>query len=355
MKVVLFHKNCKDGLFSAFSIWKKFGCKDVMYIEINYKPIQDMKPMEALDYIFNGYIKKPSPLNSAVYEFKDGKVTVEDTKEMELYIVDYCIPIDHFHIYSGLFKSILVLDHHKTAIDDYSKEFPHCLKVIENDWIKIKPYKNCEILFSKNESGAKLTWMYFNPGKEIPSYIELISDRDLWTFKLENSKKFHHGLMLHDLSDFNVIDALMNNFVTDIVNIGGKYEFALLDRIEKIIHSNVIDVTVKISGKEYKCGLVNTYLDIASDLCDSVIYKHNYDIAIAYTIQKDDDVSCSVRSRKGIDSSLLSLMYGGGGHALASGFHINMKEFNRILKNKYIIVTKKTSWNFFKKIWEIFK
>jgi len=354
MKVVLFHKNCKDGLFSAFSFWKKFGGKDVLYIEVNYKPIQDMEPIEALNYIFNGYIKNPSLLNAAPYIFPDGVVTESEMAEMELYVVDYCFPVKHLQCYIDLFKSILVLDHHKTAIDEYTKYYPS--KEGGFGWIFIRPHTNCEIIFSKEQSGAKLTWMYFHGGyNEVPKYIELISDRDLWTFKLENSKKFHHGLMLHQLNDFNVIDALMNSAMHDIVNIGGKYETALLERIEKIIKSNLTEIVVKIAGKEYKAGLVNSYLDIASDLCDSIIYNHGYDIAIAFDIQKRSDVSCSVRSRKGIDSSSLSLMYGGGGHANASGFHFSLKELITAIKKKHIIVVKNPSFNIFKKIMEIFK
>lgn len=354
MKVVLFHKNCKDGLFSAFSVWKKFGGKDVLYIEVNYKPIQDMQPIEALNYIFNGYIKNPSSLNTAPHIFPDGIVTESEMSEMELYVVDYCFPVKHLLEYTSLFKSILVLDHHKTAIDDYKKHFSSAEGGF--GWLFMRPTSNCEVIFSENESGAKLTWMYFHGGyNEVPKYIELISDRDLWTFKLENSKKFHHGLMLHQLNDFNVIDALMNSAMHDIVNIGGKYEIALLERIEKIIKSNLTEIVVKIAGKEYKAGLVNSYLDIASDLCDSIIYNHGYDIAIAFDIQKRSDVSCSVRSRKGIDSSSLSLMYGGGGHANASGFHFSLNELFNTLKKKHILVVKKPSFGIFKRLMELFK
>lgn len=344
MKVVLFHKNCNDGLFSAFSFWKKFGCKDVMYIEVNYKPIQDMEPMEALEYIFNDYIKNPCSLNSAIYKFKDNKVTVEDMKDMELYILDYSFPVKHFKTYIPLFKSILALDHHKTSIDQYTNQFYYTKG--KNDWIFIKPSENSDIVFSTYESGAKLTYMYFNENKEVPSYIELISDRDLWTLKLKNSKKFNYGLTFYELNDFNVIDTLMNSSLNDIVNIGRKYEVIFLKRIENIIESNVIDIIVNIEGQEYKCGLVNSYLDIVSDLCDSVIYNHGYDISIAYTIQKNTNVICSVRSRKDIDSSKISIMYGGGGHANASSFSLTLDELNSILKEKIIIVEKKSSYNF---------
>lgn len=348
MKVVLFHKNCHDGLFAAFSYWKKFGSKDTIFIEVNYKPIQDMRPMEALDYIFNGYIKNPSTLNPVNYEFKDNRVSLEDMKEMELFIVDYSFPVKHLEQYIDLFKKILVLDHHKTAIDEYTNYYPS--KKGGFGWTFINPHENCEIVFSSDESGAKLAWMFFHGGySEVPDYIELISDRDLWKFKLENSRKFYYGLKLQDLTTFNMIETLLNSFKNNIIVEGGKYEKVLMDRNKKIAKANSIDILVKIAGKDYKGVLVNSYLDIASDLCNHLIADKGYDIAIAYNIH-NDSVGCSIRSKKGLDSSPLSLMYGGGGHAQASGFSIPFKELNDIIKNKYILVTAEPDFGFLTKL-----
>lgn len=351
MKVVLFHKNCHDGLFSAFSFWKKHGSKDTLFIEVNYKPIQDLEPLEALDYIFNGYINSPLSLNTEKIEFEGNKVTKEDMANMELFILDYSFPYTHLINYIPLFKKILVLDHHKTAIDEYTNLF--FSNKDKNDWINIDIALNCKIIFAEKESGAKLTWMYFNKGQEVPDYIELISDRDLWSFKLENSRKFYYGLKLQDLSDFNVMDALLTYHKQDIVNNGGKYERVLTKRNEKIADNNFIPISVKIAGVDYKGVLVNTYLDIASDLCSGIIRDQNLDIAIAYNIYGGLNVGCSLRSKKGVDSSPLSLMYGGGGHAQASGFDISLKELNSIISNRFIIVHKKVS--FLQRLKELFK
>lgn len=349
MKVVLFHKNCHDGLFAAFSYWKKFGSKDTIFIEVNYKPIQDMKPMEALDYIFNGYIKNPSTLNPVNYQFKDNKVSLEDMSEMELYVVDYSFPVRHLQEYISVFKSILVLDHHKTAIDEYTERYE--VKKGGSGWLFIHPSDNCQIVFSHAESGAKLSWMYFHGGyNEVPDYIELISDRDLWTFKLENSRKFYYGLKLQDLSTFNMIETLLNSFKNNIIVEGGKYEKVLAERNAKIAKANEIEICVKIAGRDYKGVLVNSYLDIASDLCSHLIVEKGYDIAIAYNIDNKCVVGCSLRSKKGLDSSSLSLMYGGGGHAQASGFSIPFKELNDIIKNKYILVTVEPDFGFLTKL-----
>ena len=349
MKVVLFHKNCHDGLFAAFSYWKKFGSKDTIFIEVNYKPIQDMKPMEALDYIFNGYIKNPSTLNPVNYQFKDNKVSLEDMKEMELFIVDYSFPVRHLQEYISVFKSILVLDHHKTAIDEYTEHYE--VKEGGFGWMFINPSNNCRIVFSNKESGAKLSWMYFHGEYiEVPDYIELINDYDLWKFNLENTRKFDYGLKLQDISSFNVLDTLMNSYKYDIISTGGKYERMHLARIEKIVKANIIEVCLTISGKQYKCGLVNAYPDIRNEICDHVIKTLGYDAAISYNIYSSTEVSCSLRSKESLDSSGLSKMYGGGGHKNSSAFRITFKELSNIIKNKYILVTAEPDFGFLTKL-----
>ncbi|NTW91352.1 MAG: hypothetical protein HGA35_05430, partial [Erysipelotrichaceae bacterium] len=270
------------------------------------------------------------------------EIDLEVMAEMDLYVVDYSFPVRHLEEYISVFKSILVLDHHKTAIDEYTERYE--VKEGGFDWMFIRPSDNCQIVFSHTESGAKLSWMYFHGGyAEVPDYIELISDRDLWTFKLENSRKFYYGLKLQDLSTFNMIDTLLNSFKNNIIVEGSKYEKVLANRNTKIAKANAIEISIKIAGKDYKGVLVNSYLDIASDLCNHLIAEKGYDIAIVYNIH-NDSVGCSLRSKKGLDSSPVSLMYGGGGHAQASGFSIPFQELNSIITDRFIIVHKKVSF-----------
>ena len=74
MKVILYHAHCTDGLFSAYSLWKAFG-NDALYIPVNYKPIQDQTPQEALQYIFNIDLKK-NPKNTNKKKKKKKKIKI---------------------------------------------------------------------------------------------------------------------------------------------------------------------------------------------------------------------------------------------------------------------------------------
>ena len=340
MKVIFYHKNCNDGLFSAYNLWRIFGSKDALYIDVNYKPIQDMEPLEALEYLFKSYIDNPKTITGVKYSFNDNLVTLEDYKNMEVYVVDYSFPVEHFVKHTELFKSVLVLDHHDTAVKSYTKYFKD-FNTDEKGWKTIKPTLNSQIVFSEFESGAKLTYMFFNEDREVPKFIELISDRDLWTFNLKNSRTFNYGCKLFTLDNFNVIDNLVKTDMNlhSIIFVGEKYENYHNERLAKIAKGNTSEITVILDNNEYRCAMINSYPDIASDLCDYVIANENYPMAICYNIDKRGNVGVSLRSREGLDSSKLSLMYGGGGHKRASGFQLTLVEFYMIMQNQFIEVT----------------
>lgn len=336
MKVVLYHKNCQDGLFSAYNLWKVFGSKGTIYIDVNYKPIQDMEAMEALEYIFNGYINSKETINQTKYNFENDKVTIDDYSEMDLYIVDYSFPVEHFIKHIELFKSILVLDHHKTAIESYLKVFKNYKE--KDSVITIEPFSNSKIVFSKNESGAKLSYRYFNEGKEIPDYIELVSDYDLHTFNLKYTRAFNYGITMFEINSFNIMENLLKTSLHNIIYVGEKYDSLYNNRVRKITDSNLIDIIIKLNGVEYKGCLINTFPDNRNEVCTYAIKEKGYDIAITYNIYKQLDVSCSLRSKDGLDASYISLAFGGGGHEHASAFRIKLDQFTKIVNDKLIEV-----------------
>lgn len=350
MKVVFYHARCNDGLFAAYACWLKFG-PTAIYIPVNYKPIQDMNPQEALDYIFSS--KNAETIDSiGNSKYKVTEVTKDIYKDIELYIVDYSFPIDHFIYHCEKFKLVTVLDHHKTSIDSYKLAFKEMTDTEE--YIVGSPFYNSNVVFSNNKSGAKLTYNYLFPEETIPDYFELVSDRDLWTFNLKHTKDFHSGIKALDISNFNRLDLIIKYGLTRILDIGRVFNESEKNYIEKIARSGTLDIDFYIDDIKYKGSIINSYLDVASDLCSYVISKDK-DIVIAYYVKKDGSVSCSVRSKKEVDSSVISKAHGGGGHANASGFSISLDEWNKIItnkkfsiftnnKNKYLLKLK----NFFK-------
>lgn len=326
MNVVLFHTNCTDGLFAALAAWYKFG-NDALYIPVNYKPIQDLSAEAALDFIFSEHTgKRVDPIGNSKYKVTD--VTRDTYKDIDLYVVDYSFPVHHFLEHCAVFNSVTLLDHHKKAIDDYCEVFPH--SVIHNNWKMLLPFDNAQIVFSQNESGAKLAWMYFHPDKEVPKTFELVSDRDLWQFKLEYTRPFHAGVRGLGEKNFEKLDHLINHDLARLIDVGMHFERATSNRIASTREANTQLITVRIDGVDYKAAIVNSYPDIASDLCASLIKFYSCNIAIAYNIHGGRNVGCSIRSDN-FTALKVSERLGGGGHDNSSGFHIDLQRLTNIL------------------------
>lgn len=329
MKVILYHSSCMDGLFAAYACWLKFN-NDAIYIPVGYKPIQDMEPQEALDYIFDP-VKGEKIDEIGNSRYKVNQITPNSYKDIDLYVVDYSFPVEHFKYHSKLFKSVTVLDHHDSAIKSYLKQY-----IAETDGSRLLVNfnnPNITLIFAIEESGAKLTYSYLFPNTQVPDVIELVSDRDLWKFNLEYSKIFHAGIKALNIDNFFKLNLTVKYSLSRILDIGGVFENELTSRISKIKKSGVTPISISIHGCVYDSAIINSYLDIGSDLCDSII-SEGYSIVIAYYVGKNNDVSYSVRSVPNLDSSIISKKYGGGGHLQASGFHSDTALLFNILQTK---------------------
>lgn len=328
MKVCLYHKNCNDGLFAAYACWLKFK-HEAIYIPVNYKPIQDMEPQEALDFIFNPeHGSKIDAIGNSHY--KVSQVSPEKYKDIDLYVVDYSFPVNHFKHHGNLFKSVTILDHHDTAINAYLKEF---IGEKEGSRIRIISEPNINIIFATEESGAKLAYSYLFPEDPIPEIIELVSDRDLWKFKLKNTKAFHSGIKLLNIENFFNLNLTVKSDLSRVLDIGEIFENELTSRISKVKNSGLTPISINLLGHTYSGAIINSYPDIASDLCSSIL-SEGYSIAIVYSIGKNNTVSYSVRSIPGVDSSIISTKHRGGGHQQASGFTSNLDSLFFILNSR---------------------
>ena len=334
MKVVLYHSNCQDGFFAAATLYQKFG-KDALYIPVGYKPIQDISPQEALEYIFNPKNAEEFFANgNSNYRLSD--VHPEMYQDIELFILDYSFPVGHLEAYSKLFKSILTIDHHVTSAKAYADKYT--TGETKEGWLVMYPSENTKLVFSDKDSGAMLTHRYFNPQEPVPYFIELVSDRDLWQFKKKETDLFHYGVRLLNEENIQKVLNYANTNFEFILHLGELQKKEVHNRIKKTKRHGVLPVKITLHDKDYKGAIVNSSLDIASDLCNSII-KDGYDIVMAYSVQALDDVSFSVRSAKGVDSSKLSLSFGGGGHAQASGFHAPSKTLFEMMSSQTLVVS----------------
>jgi oligoribonuclease NrnB/cAMP/cGMP phosphodiesterase (DHH superfamily) len=219
---VLYHANCQDGFGAAWAARDFFG-DSATYIPVQYgDPLPEM------------------PDGSAVY------------------IVDFSYDRATLEALSTRVEKLVVLDHHKTA-------------KAELDGL---PFAT----FDMNKSGAVLTWEYFNPGEPPPALLLYIQDRDLWRWKLPDSREISAALTLEP-RDFRHWDRLV---------------------------CDVYDPDEHPAAWEKVVNIGRTVLE---------------SLAIHVASIADNEV-WSLRSRNGFDVSAVAKQLGGGGHPAAAGFKV---------------------------------
>jgi nanoRNase/pAp phosphatase (c-di-AMP/oligoRNAs hydrolase) len=274
---VLYHASCTDGLGAKYAAWKKFG-DTAAYFAIQY--------------------------NGPIPEMPEGS---------EVYIVDFSYPKAVLEEMMKVHKSVVVLDHHKSAEAD------------------LRGMSCCK--FDMTKSGAVLAWEYFHPSKVIPDLLLDIQDRDLWKFKRLNSKPVHAGLQLLKGS-MEAWDKLTKDphAYFNLIETGK----ALLKQQDMKVDS-VAKYKVKVVPfLGYNVGITNA-TDNASEIGNAICISKEYDVdfAIIYCVTKDDDVLCSARSDvegKNTDVSEFAKQFGGGGHRNAAGFKISLEILTKVLK-----------------------
>ena len=99
---------------------------------------------------------------------------IGDVKGKNVIIVDFSYPRDVLIKMAEDADSIIVLDHHKTA-EENLKGLDFCI-------------------FDMTRSGAVMAWEHFHGKGNTPLLFQYIQDRDLWQWKLPQSKEFSAGL-----------------------------------------------------------------------------------------------------------------------------------------------------------------
>ena len=258
---VLYHASCYDGFGAAWAAWKKFG-DNAEYVAVRYG--------------------KPMP------ELLDGS---------DVFIVDFSYPRQELLTLKGRMNSLVVLDHHKTAQQDLAGlDFA---------------------IFDMNKSGAVLAWEYFHPGQPVPRLLEYVQDRDLWRWKLAQSREVSAALQSYKM-DFELWEELSWRAMVSSRRIADEGEAILRWQQQKIEEAISHAVWMKIGG--HQVPVVNA-TQLMSEICNRLCEAYP-DAAFAayYFDDKDGNRQWGLRSIGEFDVSSIAKQYGGGGHRNAAGF-----------------------------------
>lgn len=271
--LVLFHGSCTDGFCSAWIANKFYGDK-AEYKAVNYgENLPDVKGKEVIILDFS---------------YK---------RDILIKMLDDC-------------KLMILLDHHKTAKSELQPF------IINNREEKLY------LKFDEQESGASLTWKYFYPTDLTPKIVEYVKDRDLWQWKLPDSKAISAALASYPF-DFKVWDKLEDQIQFNDSRNGLIREGEAILRYQQQVVDSACKNATEIELDGYKVLSLNTTTmisEIGEQLCKDRLFS------ATYFIRSDGKKIWSLRSRPNskdgtcFDVSELAKKHGGGGHKQAAGF-----------------------------------
>lgn len=293
--LVIYHGNCADG-FSAAWVFHHLSVFD------------PHKQFEFHAGVYN------DPLPDGI----DGR---------KVYLVDFSYFGKQMEELLRRARRVILIDHHKTAIDRL------------DDYLL---YDNFAAYTDLERSGAMLAWDYwFNAviqngkgnviaeiKKEEPRYhhpprlLDHIQDRDLWTFKLPDTRNINAGVFSYEYT-FENWDRMMLGGITELLDLnrGGA-------AIERKHHKDVAEL-VRICQRivrigNYEIPVASLPYTLASDGGHMMAneYKNGTMFAACYYDTATHRVFSLRSTERGMDVSAVATEYEGGGHKHAAGFRV---------------------------------
>lgn len=298
--LVIYHGNCADGFTAAWAARKKFG-DDAEYF-------------------------------AGVYQ-----TTPPDCAGRDVVLVDFSYKRDVMREIAKVARSVLVLDHHKSASEDLYQEtrtdeafativrmdgsdsrcwtweyFQSCRQ--QDEWEGIgKAIIYC--YFDMNKSGAGIAWDFFNPDVPRPALVNHVEDRDLWRFALNGTREIQAAVFSYEYT-FDKWDWLAEEGIATLFMEGVA--------IERKHHKDVAELVAvckrRLSIAGYAVPVASLPYTLTSDA--GHLMAQGEPFAACYWDTEDGRVFSLRSTDVGMDVSAIAKLFGGGGHAQAAGFKV---------------------------------
>ena len=264
----IFHGNCPDGFGAAWAVHHALG-DDVEF--------------------YKGIHQQPPP----------------DVTGLDVYLVDFAYKRAVLEAMLKQAASITILDHHISA---------------QQDLAELLSSGKVGGVFDMNKSGAILAWEWFHPDTPAPKLIQHIQDRDLWQFKLDDTRPITMGLAAYPY-DFALWDDLMASTgdQLDALRRDGEALERKLQRDIEVLTATGVRRMV-IGG--YDVPVLNAPAAYVSEAGN--IMARGEPFAACYWDHASGRSFSLRSSENGVDVSEVAKLYGGGGHVKASGFTVDI-------------------------------
>lgn len=299
---VLYHKNCTDGIVAAFVMQQFFKRtkQEFQCIAVNYG--------------------QPAP----------------DVAGHHVYIVDFCYGPEQMDVLSKTCKSVTVLDHHKTAADNWGGY--GCRFFTQSEGTKA----NVLMWLIEEMSGAGIALAFiketmrqhpdvvdFTKNDRINWLVSRVQDRDLWKFEFGDESNIVHAMLNYQDYNFDLMEQIVFHESQD-----------QLER-RMLLAEGAYRTRIQMSGSYAKlakkvcfCGhevpVVNCPADFSSNVGDILSQENPFALMWCASNEKVF-VSLRSNSQTGLDVKEIAASFGGGGHIHAAGFTLTVDKLPSLL------------------------
>lgn len=293
----IYHGHCDDGFTAAYAVREYFRTID-------------RDGDESVEFYAGVYQQEPP-----------------NVAGRDVLLVDFSYKQPVLRAMAESARSLLILDHHKTALEDLAG-----LPSVKSWADHQADAEHCEradgqlcfnAVFDLERSGAGIAWDFFmgSLGEARPLFIDYVEDRDLWRKRFPGGDEFTIALRSYPQT-FEAWDRLFGRddaAVARLIQEGGAIGRYYQLRVEELKRS-AYRATLTAEDKTYRIAIANAPYFAASDLAGALRDEPDVDFGASYFEVRRGVWQYSLRSKPGFDVSAVAKCFGGGGHENAAGF-----------------------------------
>lgn len=284
--IVISHADCKDG-YASMAVMRHLLGRPFDELFLAYDQIKDSCYLEDLRHQVSG---------------------------RHVYFVDFSLPRSAMDLWCDTAKSVIVIDHHASAIRELG-DFAH---------------KNLIRYLDKTQCGATLAWQVLSAAQPMPLLLRYIKAFDLFTFDMPEAREVAAGLDLAIAEVKDPVELLKANL--DDENF--KLVLPMLARhgetVLRVINASTAKAAKRSAQRLFQnriCHVANV-VEHVSFAGEAILKAHPVaEFSMTYFGKPgSNNIIVSLRARKDsdVDVSKIAEVCGGGGHAKAAGFEIDI-------------------------------
>lgn len=256
----------------------------------------------------------------------------------QIFVTDLCVKepvLTEINNDEYLRNHLIILDHHKSEIDEGNDKYDFVNIIISENDIK----QSGTILFYKYLIKNNL----ITRSKILDLITEYTRQYDVYDFKKMNNPDARKLHILFETLGYDKYVELMSNkvdtmdsiiFTDEEKEVIDTYENNLENALSLCVKDMKI-VNIDIDNETYKVGYVRCDYKYRNDVNEYIMKLGSYDIDLVGMIMNDID-TVSYRQIKDIDISVIAKYFGGKGHRNASSNPQNNELFINMLKENNI-------------------